>query len=119
MATKAQVRQRVGEDLAIVPIGQALENQDQTRIDAAYDEIYARLKKKGLAIWASTAEVPTELVPSFCLMIEEKLLTSYSVPESRYVRIKGDAGQNGDLAEAMLAELVVDEYEPLSDDVGF
>lgn len=119
MATKAEIRQRVGEDLALVPIGQALENQDKTRIDAAYGEVYARLKTKGLAIWASTADVPEELVPSLCLMIEEKLLTSYSVPDTRYVRIKGDAGPNGDLAEAMLAELIVDEHESISDVTDF
>lgn len=113
MATKAEVRQRVGEDLGLVPVGQALESQDQTRIDATYGEVYARLAEKGLAAWASTGEVPERLVPNVCLMMEEKLLTSYSVPESRYLRIKQDAGEDGKLALARLAELVVQEYESL------
>lgn len=115
MSTKAQIRQRVGEDLAIVPIGQELESQDQTRIDAAYDEVYERLKEKGLAAWASTASVPTKLVPYFTLMMEEKLLTSYSVPEVRFARIKADAGQDGDIAMQNIAELVTPEYESTED----
>ena len=117
--TKAEMRQRVGEDLAIVPIGQTLESQDQTRIDATYDEIYERLKEKGLATWASSASVPTELVPYFALMMEEKLLISYSVPESRYNRIKLEAGEDGNLAIANISELVTPEYESIEDETGF
>lgn len=111
MATKAEIRQRVGEELAIVPVGQALESQDQARIDATYDETYERLKHKGLATWASDAEVPTELVPYVCAMMQEKLTTAYSVPETRLVRIKSEAGPNGEAALANISELVVPEYE--------
>lgn len=119
MATKAEIRQRVGEDLALVPIGQDLENQDQARIDAAIEEIYGRLKEKGLATWASTAEVPTKLVPYFCTLVEQKLLTSYSVPDGRYQRIMTDAGQNGETAIANLAELATPEYETIDSDADF
>lgn len=111
MATKAEIRQRVGEDLGLVPIGQALESQDQSRIDETFDETYERLKEEGLAAWASTAEVPTKVVPYFCLLMEEKLLTSYSVPESRSLRIKTDAGVDGSVAMLKLSKLVVQEYE--------
>ena len=114
MATKAEVRQRVGENLGLVPIGQTLESQDQMRIDAAYVEVYEHLKEKGLATWASTGDVPTKLVPSFCLLIAQKLLISYSVPESRYLRINTDAGIDGTVALRLLAELSIQEYEPLS-----
>lgn len=119
MATKAQIRQRVGEDLSLVPVGQTLESQDQARIDATFDEVYERLKEKGLATWASTADVPTKLVPYFVLLMEEKLLTSYSVPESRYVRIKSDAGLDGALAMAQLAELAVPDYDSTANEVDF
>lgn len=111
MASKAQIRQRVGEDLGLVPIGQTLENQDQSRIDMTFNEVYNRLKEKGLATWASTADVPTEIVPYYVLMMEEKLLTSYSVPESRFLRIKNDAGDDGDKALNNISELVTPEYE--------
>lgn len=119
MATKAQIRQRVGEDLGLVPVGQTLENQDQSRIDATFTEVYNRLKEKGLASWASTAEVPSEIVPYFAIMMEEKLLTSYSVPESRFLRIKNDAGEDGDKALNNISELTTTEYESTDEVTDF
>lgn len=119
MATKAEIRQRVGEDMCIVPIGQALENQDQARIDATFDETYERLKEKGLATWASTAEVPTELVPYFTLMMCEKLSNSYSLPEKKLIQLKTAAGPDGNAAMANIAELVTPEYEDTEDEAGF
>jgi hypothetical protein len=112
MATKAEVRQRVGEDLGLVPVGQALENQDQTRIDATFSEMYERLKERGIATFPAAGPVPTKLVPSFCLLMASHLLTSYSVPESRYLRISTEAGPSGVLALANLALLATPEYEP-------
>lgn len=119
MATKAEVRQRVGEDLGLVPMGQTLESQDQNRIDACYTEMYQRVKEEGLATWAIAGPVPDKLVPSFCLLMASKLLTSYSVPESRYIRISNDAGPDGSLAMAALAGLAVPEYEPYSEPTDF
>ncbi len=113
MATKADIRQRVGEDLGLVPMGQALESQHATRIDTAYDEVYARLKEEGLATWASTGSVPDKLVPYVALLIEEKLLISYSVPDARYQRIKAEAGQDGEDAILALAALAKPEHESM------
>jgi hypothetical protein len=110
MATKAEVRQRVGEDLGLVPVGQILEAQDQARIDACYTEMYERLKDKGIATWPAAGPVPNKLVPSFCLLMASHLLTSFSVPESRYVRITNDAGPGGSLALNTLASASVPEY---------
>lgn len=115
MATKAEVQQRVGEDLGIVPVGQSLEAQDEARIEAAYLESYEQLKEKGLASWAYAGSVPTKLVPYFCLLVEERLLVSYSVPESRFLRIKTSAGENGALAIMKLAELILPEFESVDD----
>ena len=111
MASKAEIRQRVAEDLSIVPIGQTPENQDQTRIDTTFDETYQRLKEEGLASWASTAEVPAKIVPYFCLMMEERLLVTYSVSDVRANRIKVDAGDDGEKAVKRIAELIQGEYE--------
>ncbi len=119
MATKAEVRQRVGEDLGLVPVGQALENQDQDRIDQAYDECYAFLKEKGLASWAAAGDVPDRIVPHFCLFMEAKLLISYSVPDSRYVRINTEAGPDGRLALNRIAEMSVPEYTSTDDATDF
>lgn len=111
MASKAEIRQRVGEELGIVPIGQALESQDVTRIDATYNESYELLKEKGLAAWAIAGAVPDRLVPYFALLMEFMLLTGYSVPEARYNRISTAAGPNGESAIARIASLVTQEYD--------
>lgn len=119
MATMAEIRQRVGEDLGLVPIGQDLESQDQARIDATYMEMYDFLQEKGLASWAASGSVPTRVVPYFCLLMEQKLLTSYSVPDNRYVRINTEGGPNGMNALAKIAEMTVQEYESIDDPRDF
>ena len=119
MATVAEVRQRVGEDLGLVPIGQDLESQDQLRIDATYTEQYARLKDRGLALWPESGPVPDKLAESFCLLMEVKLLVSYSVPESRYLRITTQAGPDGQLALAAIAGEAVEEYESHDEPTDF
>ena len=110
MATAAELRQRVGEDLGIVPIGQLLESQDQSRIDASYLEAWTRLKNEGLAAWPYSGEIPDEFVPFVALMIEQRLLTSYSVPESRYVRITNEAGVDGGMAVAKISRMLSQNY---------
>lgn len=110
MATKAEVRQRVGEDLALVPIGQDLESQDQARIDATFCEVFEKLKEKGLASFPSTGPVPTKIVPYFCLLMEQTLATSYSIPDNRFLRITTAAGPDGMLALGKLAEMALQEY---------
>jgi len=111
MATKEQLIQRVGEDLSLVPIGQDLEQHDIVRIEATYQEVYQRLRKEGYDTWAFADDIPNEAVPYVALMMEEKLLTSYSVPDNRYQRIKQDAGPNGDLALLDLGEVVTQEQD--------
>lgn len=111
MSTKAEVIQRIGEELGLVPIGQVLEAQDVTRIGQDYSAVYQRIKEDGLASWASEGDIPDKIVPYFCLLVEFNLLLAYSVPESRYLRISNSAGQNGDLALANLASIVTQEYD--------
>lgn len=113
MSTKAQVRQQVGEDLGLVPIGQDLESQDQARIDTAYTQTYERLKEEGLAAWASAGPIPDRLVPYLCLLMEQRLLVSYSVPESRFIRINTEAGPDGETAMKKLARLIIQEDNSL------
>lgn len=117
--TTEQLVQRVGEELSLVPIGQSLENQDASRIEATYNEVYQRIKKQGYATWASDADIPSAAVPYVALLMEEKLLTAYSVPESRWARIKSDAGPNGDTAMMNLAEATTNDYESTEDEMDF
>lgn len=119
MATKAEVRQRVGEDLSLIPVGGTLESQDQTRIDATFDEVYARLKQQGLAVWASTADVPAEVVPYYVQMMLQKLTLTYSVPAERYQRIQGEAGPDGASALMKIADLITPAYESIYEPVGY
>lgn len=117
--TIAQMVQRVGEELSLVPIGQDLESQDKLRIQSTYVETYERIKLSGYATWSSTESIPSEAVPYVALMMEEKLLTSYSVPDSRYQRIKLDAGNNGDTALLNLSKVAINSYESTEDERDF
>lgn len=111
MATKEELIQRVGEELALVPVGQALEDTDVLRIQSTYTEVYKRVEAKGYATWRFDGEIPDKVMPYLSLLVEEKLLTAYSVPDNRYQRIKQDAGPNGTLALNDLAEITQPEYD--------
>lgn len=118
MTTKAELVQQVGEDLALVAIGQGLDSQDKTRIENTYTQVYNKLKQLGLATWASTGDIPSECTPYVALMVEEKLLTTYSVPDARYQRIKLDAGLDGKEAVKNLTALLdisTPDYAELTD----
>jgi hypothetical protein len=91
MATKAEVRNRAANDLGLLRLNQDLQAQDVTRIEAGYDEVYAQLKKEGLAIWASTAEVPDELVPHMVALVADNCLATYGVSPERFQRIKSSS----------------------------
>jgi hypothetical protein len=88
MATKAEVRNRAANDLGLLRLNQDLQAQDVTRIESGYDEIYAQLKKEGLATWATTAEVPDELVPHVVALVADNCLSTYGVSVERFNRIK-------------------------------
>lgn len=117
--TIEEMVQRVGEDLSLVPIGQALESQDSLRIQASYNEVYDRIKNKGYAIWPLAGDIPNAIVPYLALIIEEKLLVSYSVSEARYNRIKMAAGENGEIALTQLGEAVLNEYDSIEDNEDY
>jgi len=120
MASQADIIQRVAEGLGLVPIEQAPEAQDVTRILGTYVEVYAMLKEKGLAVWAASANPPDALVPYFILLILQKLAgIHYSVPDSRLQRINLEAGPNGMTALLKLAEMTVALYEPIEQDCDY
>ena len=91
MATKAEVRDRAAGDLGILMLGQTLAAQHATRITSAYEEVYAQLKKDGLATWASTGEVPDELVPHMSALVADSCVLQYGVSPERHARIKAAA----------------------------
>jgi len=83
--TPLQVQNRAASDLGILRLGQALRPEDLTRIEAAYDEVYAQLKKEGLTSW--TDDVPDAVVPFVVSLICENCLGTYGVSPERYQRI--------------------------------
>lgn len=110
MATKAEVRDRTGNELGILPLGQPLKAQDVTRIESAYDEVYAELKKEGLATWTSTAAIPDELVRFVVTLMADNCLNTYSVPVERFNRIKTDSGENGERAKREIRKFIEPFY---------
>ncbi len=88
MATVTEVIHRTGSELGLLRLGQSLQAQDNTRITASYNEEYAKLKKDGLAIWASDGVIPDDIVPSLVFLMADNCLGSYGVSNDRFQRIK-------------------------------
>jgi hypothetical protein len=111
VATKAEIRQRVAEDLSLVAIGQPIQSQDAARIDISYNEAYERLKEEGLAMWASTADVPDKVAAYYILLMEHNIARSYGTSDARYQRILPEAGPDGELALKRMARLLTPVYQ--------
>lgn len=110
--TKAEIRDRVATDyLGIIQLNQSLQDQDKTRIEQGYDEVYEYLKTKGLATWASTASVPNDLAPYMTVMVAENCRPTYGLSKEREARIIGKFVS----AEPQLRELVSLD-QPLGED---
>ena len=112
MPSIPELVQRIGEELALVPLGQALEDQDKVRITQCYDETYSILKRKGLATWSSTSDIPDSIVHYLSLIMLEQLISTsaYSVPIESFQKIKSTAGNNGEIAFLKLSELLQESY---------
>ncbi len=107
----ANVVNRAANDLGLLRLGQSLQSQDQTRIEEAYNEVYAQLKEEGLANWASTDNVPNEILPYVACLMADNCLSTYAVSDSRYQRIKVEAGPEGEAAKRAIRKYVTPEYE--------
>ncbi len=90
-STTEEVRNRAATDLGILKLNGTLNDQDKVRIDKAYDEVYAELKREGIATWTSTANVPNEFVPHIAAMMADNCLGTYGVSTERFGRVKDKA----------------------------
>ena len=88
MATTTEIRDRAANDLGLLRLGQTLQSQDATRISSAYTEVYAMLKKDGLAAWTSTGDIPAEYVKYVIALVVDNCVNTYGVSDSRYQRLK-------------------------------
>lgn len=114
-ATKAEIRQHVAERLRLVPIGQAVQSQDQTNLDLHYDQIYAELKVMGLATWASTGSVPTELQGHMANLVAFDATDIYHVSDNLYVRLQASDARS----RQRLRELVTPFHESVDENRDF
>ena len=111
MATKAEIRDRAANKMGILPRNQQLKSEDDVRMSAAVDEVYAQLKKDGKATWASTGTTPDELTPHVIALVAENAMGDFSIPSERYARIKQDAA----IARRDIAKFTVSDYSPPND----
>ena len=88
MATKQDIRDRAAFDLGILRLNQQLQNQDKTRIESAYAEVYDSLKLEGLATWPIEGTVPDAVTPYVVALVAKNCLGSYGVSDKRYQRIQ-------------------------------
>jgi hypothetical protein len=111
--TKTDAKQRAAELLKIVPIGQGMENQDDVRMDSAYDEIYAKLQINGTAVWDSTGTMPDEVDSDFIYLMADSQIDLYPVSDNLYARIKNRVGPDGITALNSIRRQLGDIYEDL------
>lgn len=117
--TKAEVRDRAASELGRLRLGQSLQHQDKTRIEAAYDEVYADLKVEGLNTWASDASVPDELVPFMSGLVALRCVNTYGVSPERFQRIVAVTGVDGERAKREIRRLVTPRYESAEEPTDF
>lgn len=106
MATAADIRNKAGALLGVKALGQTLENSVSSDLDAAYDEVYARLRDEDLVSWHSTAEVPDEVVSPVVALVAFARVNEYGVSDSRYQRISLLANQS----EIRIRRSLQDDY---------
>jgi len=106
-STKAEMRDMAGEELGVKRLHQPMQSQDAARITKSFDQVYAQLKKDGLAIWASTGSAPDEVVPHIVFLIAEGCLGVYGVSNERYNRIVMGANK----ARREIPKMVKPDYE--------
>lgn len=119
MTSKAEAKQLAGELLKIVPINQAMQSQDDTRMGEAYDQVYADLREEGLATWATSGEMNDEITPHFIALMAYNKLDSYPTSDSLYQRILRRAGFNGENAKREIRKLITPAYESLDEPTDY
>lgn len=93
MATRQDLRDRVGGALAVLSSNQSLEPPHAARIETGYLEVYDALKVPGLAVWPYDGEIPAKFMPHLIALVAKNCirLAEYGVSDERYTRIMNDA----------------------------
>lgn len=106
VATPQQIRDRAANDLGLLRLGQALQDQDKTRIEAAYAEVWAALDAEKLASWSVSADVPDAFAPHVIALVAANCLSVYGVSAERFQRLRAEA----DAALPAIRQLVASSY---------
>lgn len=113
MTTRAESVQLAAEFMRVVPVGQALRSEHDARLKNAYDWVYNRLENLGLAGWASTGSMPTEITPYFVGLMALNASNYFGVSADIYQKILLVAGANGVNGEKEIRLLIKPSYESI------
>lgn len=109
MATKTEVKDESAVMLGIMELGDTLPTKDDTRMDQAYAEVFADLKKSGLDTWPVGGTIPDDIKPHLAALMATNALDAYHVPDSKFQRILLRAK----VAGIEIPRLSVPDYESL------
>lgn len=86
--TPEQLRDLVANELGLLRLGQALQDQDKVRIESAYRHVHAALTTEKLITHAVSDAMPDDIVPVLISLVAEACANTYGVSEERLARIK-------------------------------
>lgn len=89
MATKAEVRDMAAGLLGRRRLGQAINDSIKTRLDQAYDYVYADLKDRRIAVWSSAANttIPNAVAPHIAALMAFDGTSDIGVDQAHMQRI--------------------------------
>ena len=119
MATKAEVRNTAAGMLGRRRLGQAITNDLKTRLDEAYNYVYADIKDEGLNTWASTGAIPDEVAPMVSALMAYNATNDVGVSKERYARIVAVTGLDGERAMQKIRRKTTPDWESLDEPEDF
>lgn len=92
-ASKTTIRNKALKKLGVLADGQTATAEQSASVEAAYDEVYARLDHIGLVVWSSTEEVPDQYIAPIVALVAMERAEDYSIPDSRFQRLAVQAAR--------------------------
>lgn len=115
MATVAETKHKAGRLLACVRAGQSLRPEDDTLLQEAYLQVYGDLKTSGDATWASTAELPNEVMPHVAAWMAFLLIPDKGIAGERKALILDLYG----IAKPEIKRLVTPAHETVEEPTDY
>lgn len=115
MASEEEVRNGALRMLGIIDVGDDASATDDTYMTQKYNEVYAMLKEKGQAYWASGGTVPDKFSPHVQALMAMFSTDDYSISSERLQRIMTKAA----IAEKEIPSLGTPDYESTDNPVDY